>query len=169
MNPFTALWPLDPAVAYLKSSGPVYLGGEIRAIKRRPLSSNARPEKEPRETRAAIRDLGYVYNRGAANLRQAKSRIVGIVVNDLTNSFFAELAVGVDQVVQSAGYVQFLANTGENVDRQREVMALRYYAGLSEAEIADALGISRGAVKSHASRGAASLRAALTDYLEDRS
>ncbi len=54
-------------------------------------------------------------------------------------------------------------------DRQREVMALRYYAGLSEAEIADALGISRGAVKSHASRGAASLRSALTDYLEDRS
>jgi DNA-directed RNA polymerase specialized sigma24 family protein len=49
------------------------------------------------------------------------------------------------------------------------VLALRYYGGLSEAEIADALGISRGAVKSHASRGAASLRAALTDYLEDRS
>jgi RNA polymerase sigma-70 factor (sigma-E family) len=53
--------------------------------------------------------------------------------------------------------------------RQREVMALRYYAGLSEAEIADALGISRGAVKSHAFRGAAALRASLTDYLEDRS
>ncbi len=54
-------------------------------------------------------------------------------------------------------------------ERQREVMALRYYAELSEAEIADALGISRGAVKSHASRGASALRVALTDYLEDRS
>ena len=42
--------------------------------------------------------------------------------------------------------------------RQREVLALRYYLDLSEAEIADALGISRGAVKSHASRGAAALR-----------
>ena len=48
-------------------------------------------------------------------------------------------------------------------------MALRYYAELSEAEIADALGISRGAVKSHASRGAAALRRTLADYLEDRS
>jgi len=47
--------------------------------------------------------------------------------------------------------------------RQREVLALRYYLDLSEADIADALGISRGAVKSHASRGAAALRALLAD------
>jgi RNA polymerase sigma-70 factor (sigma-E family) len=43
-------------------------------------------------------------------------------------------------------------------DRQREVLALRYYLDLSEAEIAETLGISPGAVKSHASRGAAALR-----------
>ena len=48
-------------------------------------------------------------------------------------------------------------------DRQREVLALRYYAELSEAEIAETLGISRGAVKSHASRGAAALRELLED------
>ena len=47
--------------------------------------------------------------------------------------------------------------------RQREVLALRYYLDLSEAQIADLLGISRGAVKSHASRGAASLRLLLED------
>lgn len=51
--------------------------------------------------------------------------------------------------------------------RQREVLALRHYAGLSEAEIADALGISRGAVKSHASRGAAALRDTLGTDRED--
>jgi len=45
--------------------------------------------------------------------------------------------------------------------RQREVLALRYYLELSEAEIADALGISPGAVKSHAFRGAAALRSHL--------
>ena len=51
--------------------------------------------------------------------------------------------------------------------RQREVLALRYYLDLSEAEIADALGISTGAVKSHASRGAAALRTHLGNDLED--
>jgi RNA polymerase sigma-70 factor (sigma-E family) len=42
--------------------------------------------------------------------------------------------------------------------RQREVLVLRYYADLSEADIAATLGISRGAVKSHSSRGVAALR-----------
>src|SRR2546427_3326919 len=45
--------------------------------------------------------------------------------------------------------------------RQRECLVLRYYADLSEAQIAEAMGISTGAVKSHASRGMSALRAAL--------
>jgi LacI family transcriptional regulator len=72
---------------------------------------------------AAIADLGYVYNRGAANLRQARTRIIGVVVNDLTNSFFAELAVGIDAVVQERGFAQFLAHTGESLSRQGDVIA----------------------------------------------
>ena len=44
-------------------------------------------------------------------------------------------------------------------ERQREVLVLRYYLDLSEADIADTLRISRGAVKSHSSRGLAALRA----------
>lgn len=42
--------------------------------------------------------------------------------------------------------------------RQREVLTMRYYLDLSEAEIADALGISAGSVKAHAHRGLAALR-----------
>jgi len=47
--------------------------------------------------------------------------------------------------------------------RQRECLVLRYYGDLSEAQIAETMGISRGAVKSHASRGMAALRAALEE------
>jgi RNA polymerase sigma factor (sigma-70 family) len=49
-------------------------------------------------------------------------------------------------------------------DRQREVLALRYYLDLSEAEIATTLGISPGSVKTHAHRGIA----ALAPLLEER-
>lgn len=51
--------------------------------------------------------------------------------------------------------------------RQREVLVLRHYLELSEAEIAATLGISPGSVKTHASRGAAALRAALPDRKEE--
>ena len=43
--------------------------------------------------------------------------------------------------------------------RQREALVLRYYGDLSEAEVADAMRCSRGAVKSHTARGLAALRA----------
>src|SRR6266702_366168 len=46
-------------------------------------------------------------------------------------------------------------------DRQREVVVLRFYGDLSEAQIAAAMGISRGAVKSHTARAIAALRSVL--------
>jgi len=45
--------------------------------------------------------------------------------------------------------------------RQREAVVLKYYAGLSEAQIAATMGVSRGAVLSHIARGAAALRSVL--------
>jgi RNA polymerase sigma-70 factor (sigma-E family) len=52
---------------------------------------------------------------------------------------------------------RILAFVGQLPRRQREVLVLRYWAELSEAEIATTLGISAGTVKSSASRGIATL------------
>ncbi|WP_405925688.1 SigE family RNA polymerase sigma factor [Streptomyces sp. NBC_00035] len=51
--------------------------------------------------------------------------------------------------------------------RQREVLVLRYWSHLSEAQIADTLGLSRGTVKSTASRALAALRRQLDAPVED--
>jgi RNA polymerase sigma-70 factor (sigma-E family) len=47
-------------------------------------------------------------------------------------------------------------------ERQREAIVLRYYADFSEADIAKAMGISKGAVKSHTARAMSTLKAVLT-------
>lgn len=64
-------------------------------------------------------------------------------------------------VVAGLGDDEVLAALRALPDRQREVLVLRYYLDLSEAEIADTLGISAGSVKTHASRGLAALAAQL--------
>ncbi|MGI8613033.1 MAG: SigE family RNA polymerase sigma factor [Nocardioidaceae bacterium] len=66
-------------------------------------------------------------------------------------------------VVASAQRTALLAALAQLPRRQREVLLLRYYLDLSEAEIADTLRISRGAVKSHSSRGIAALRTTWKD------
>jgi RNA polymerase sigma-70 factor (sigma-E family) len=53
----------------------------------------------------------------------------------------------------SAEHQAVVTALGHLPRRQREVLVLRYYDGLSEAEIAETTGISRGTVKSTASRG----------------
>jgi RNA polymerase sigma-70 factor (sigma-E family) len=54
-----------------------------------------------------------------------------------------------------------IAALGRLPVRQREAVVLRYYADLSEADIAAAMGISKGAVKSHTARAMAGLRSIL--------
>lgn len=71
-------------------------------------------------------------------------------------------------VASAEAYAMASAQRAEVLDalralprRQRETLLLRYFCDLSEAQIADTLGISQGAVKSHAFRGLAALRTLL--------
>ncbi|WP_327381172.1 RNA polymerase sigma factor [Streptomyces sp. NBC_01207] len=65
----------------------------------------------------------------------------------------ADIPSAEDHVVLDEAHREVLAALGGLTPRRRQVLVLRYWADLSEAEIAATLGISRGAVKSNASRG----------------
>src|SRR3954453_22411924 len=66
-----------------------------------------------------------------------------------------------ERAVQATEDAQVMAALRSLSRRQQEVLVLRYYADLSEQDIAPTPGLTRGAVKSHAHRGIAALRAAL--------
>src|SRR5260370_3494366 len=70
----------------------------------------------------AMRTLGYVYHRGAASLRAASSDFVGMVISDLNNPFFAELAAGIEDALYHLGFTPILANTNEDPERQAQVL-----------------------------------------------
>jgi LacI family transcriptional regulator len=71
----------------------------------------------------SIKKLGYVYHRGAASLRRQHSHAVGLIVSDITNSFFAEIIVAIEERLAEAGFVTLLGNTSE--DRSKEDRLLR--------------------------------------------
>lgn len=72
---------------------------------------------------AELRRQRYVYNRTAANLRRRTSSSIALVINDLSNPFFAEFASGVDEALGGKGYVTLLGSTGESPERQQAVLS----------------------------------------------
>src|SRR5436853_630285 len=66
----------------------------------------------------AMQALGYVYHRGAASLRAASSDLVGMIMGDLNNPFFAELTAGIEDALFQRGFTPILANTNEDAGRQ---------------------------------------------------
>jgi LacI family transcriptional regulator len=72
---------------------------------------------------AELKRQSYVYNRAAANLRQGRSSSVALVINDLSNPFFAEFAAGVDEALGAVGYVTLLGSTSESAVREQAVLA----------------------------------------------
>jgi LacI family transcriptional regulator len=75
------------------------------------------------KVQAELDRQGYVYHRGAASLRNRASNAVALVINDLSNPFFAEFAGGVDAALAEAGYVLLLGSSGESPERQQAVLA----------------------------------------------
>ena len=77
-------------------------------------------------TAAKVREvaakIGYVYNRRAAEMRSQSSKVIGVVINDLMNPFFAELLVGIERKLVQAGYITLMAHTSESLELQATLM-----------------------------------------------
>ncbi len=67
---------------------------------------------------AAMAEIGYVYNVGAAGMRAARSRTIGVIIPNLSNTFFGELLAGIDEVIDGAGLATFIAHSGESPAKQ---------------------------------------------------
>ena len=98
-----------------------------------------RPDMVNAETRerveAAVRTLGYRPSRVARRLRVAHgySDLVGLVIPDLQNPFFADLARGVEDVAARHGYTVLIGNSDENVEKETR------YLNAMQAEAVDGI------------------------------
>jgi LacI family transcriptional regulator len=98
----------------------------------------------------SIKRLGYVYHSGAASLRTQQSKAVGLIVSDITNPFFAEASVAIEERLGAANYVTLLGNTSE--DRSKEDRVLKTMREFPAQGI-----LVCPALEGHASGGASAL------------
>ncbi|WP_306144719.1 LacI family DNA-binding transcriptional regulator [Roseibium sp. MMSF_3412] len=89
---------------------------------------------------AAIKKLGYVYNRSAAGLRGAASGLIGLIINDLRNPFFTEFAASAQMEFARKGYSTVVANTDEDPVIQAQVIASMIEHDVSAFVISPAYG-----------------------------
>ena len=72
---------------------------------------------------AAVQALGYVPSPMAQALKRGRSKLIGLVVADITNPFSVAVLRGAEKACQEAGYLVMLFNLGNDGGREREAIA----------------------------------------------
>ena len=87
-----------------------------------------RPEIVAQPTRdrvhSSIRELGFVRNESARQLRAGRSRTIGLVVLDVANPFFTDLARGVEDEASKAGFAVILCNSDDQERKEKRYLEL---------------------------------------------
>jgi LacI family transcriptional regulator len=95
------------------------LAGVSVATVSRVLNDSAAVTEETRaRVLAAVAELGYRPNAVARSLRTDATRTIGLIIGDILNPFFTELARAVEDQARTLGYSVVIGNADERPDRQ---------------------------------------------------
>ena len=83
--------------------------------------SEISPETKARVLEVAQK-LGYRPNRLARALRSNKTKIIGVIVGDIANPYFAMLIQGIEHALRSFDYSVILQGTDEDLDREKQAI-----------------------------------------------
>ncbi len=96
------------------------------------------------KTRDRIKDqaraLGYIYNRRAASLRTSRSGIIGVVVHDIMNPFYAEILKAIESELDRSNQTFILSNHYDSVEKQRNFIETMLQLGGDGVIMSPAIG-----------------------------
>src|SRR5256885_2267003 len=85
-----------------------------------------RPEivalKTRQRVQQAIDEIGFVRNGSARQLRVGTSQHIGLIVLDVANPFFTEVARGVEDLANQAGYIVILCNSDDSIEKENHYL-----------------------------------------------
>ncbi len=109
------------------------------ALRDSPLVAEATREK----VRLRAKEIGYVYDRRAASLRTQRSDIVGVIVRDIINPFFAEILRSIEAELGSNRQTFLLCNHGDDIALQEDFISTLMQFGADGVIMSPSVGTSR--------------------------
>ncbi len=76
--------------------------------------------KSQQRIKDTARELNYVPNQFAANLKSGKSNTIALIIPSLNNPFFADIASEINAEIRKRGYITIIGDSDENKDIERE-------------------------------------------------
>jgi LacI family transcriptional regulator len=73
---------------------------------------------------AAVQELDYHPNHVARSLKVKQTRMLGMVISDITNPFFPQIGRGAEDVALKHDYLLVTFNTDDNLDREKRVLSV---------------------------------------------
>jgi len=102
-------------------------------------------------TRARVREkiaeLGYVYDRSGAQLRNKRTGVIGVPICDLSNPYFAEITVGIEEALADMGLALILGHCGESLARQARFLTTAREHNVEGLILMPAVGTTRKMVE----------------------
>ena len=109
------------------------------ALRDSPLVAEATREK----VRQRAKEIGYVYDRRAASLRTQRSDIVGVIVRDIINPFFAEILRSIEAELGSNRQTFLLCNHGDDIALQEDFISTLMQFGADGVIMSPSVGTSK--------------------------
>lgn len=96
-----------------------------------------------KKVQALAKEMGYIYNRQAASLRTARTDIVGVVVHDVLNPYFAEVFRAVEAELEASGFTILICNHRDDIARQRNFVKVLQQQNADGLVICPSVGTTR--------------------------
>ncbi|MEJ1922917.1 LacI family DNA-binding transcriptional regulator [Microbacterium sp. KHB019] len=114
------------------------LAGVSPATVSRVFNGTSVSDEKVAAVRSAAKQLSFTPNRAARTLRRQSSEVIGLIIPDIENPYFTEMARGVEDVASEAGYSVVLCNTDAQVEKESTYLQIAISEHMSGIIIATA-------------------------------
>lgn len=97
-------------------------GYSINTVSRALADKSNVADETKEKIKAAAKDMGYIFNASASFLRSGVSRVISVIIGDISNPHFSVMVKQIQTILQKNGYTTVVFNTEENLEIEKQAI-----------------------------------------------